>query len=241
MTFLARCRHRTEDALGIGRRCEHTFYGAALKQGAVVIDLGGNRGEFSEHLSRTYGCRCIVVEPVPGLCSQIRKTDLIQPVQAAISDHDGEIPFFVNADSTFGNILGEIPNTRQQLTVPCLTFEALLEKCGLWSVDLLKIDIEGAEIQLFDSTSDRTLCGIDQITIEFHDFMDEARLPEFTEKIAARLERLGFLPTLFGSRMDVLFINTKRIKLPLGVHAYLLAVNLLFGLRGRSLKPRGRK
>jgi FkbM family methyltransferase len=52
-----------------------------------------------------------------------------------------------------------------------ITLETFLNTQRIELVDLLKIDIEGAEEAVFNSTRDATLCNIKQITIEFHDFV----------------------------------------------------------------------
>lgn len=55
--------------------------------------------------------------------------------------------------------------------VPALNVEAMLEKCG-GSIDLLKIDIEGAEKVLFESEPHRWLPKVKALAIELHDRTD---------------------------------------------------------------------
>ena len=57
--------------------------------------------------------------------------------------------------------------------------------------DLLKVDIEGAEWDLFDSLSDEDFAKIGQITVEFHDFVFPS-MRERSEKIIKRLKDMGF-------------------------------------------------
>jgi len=229
MTIASSVRYRIEDFLGLRRQCEHTFYAGSLGKDSVIVDLGGNRGEFSGALRREFGCRALAVEPVPALCAEIKRAGVAEVVNAAISDHDGELSFFTEEDSTFGSIFGKTSGSQGRLTVPCVTLESLLKSARLTSVDLLKIDIEGAEVPLFDSTSDETLLRMGQITVEFHDFIEKLNQAPHTDKIIARLEKLGFLAIQFGSRMDVLFVNTRNIRLPWFVVAYLRLLRFLFG------------
>ncbi|WP_366930871.1 FkbM family methyltransferase [Microcoleus sp. bin38.metabat.b11b12b14.051] len=51
------------------------------------------------------------------------------------------------------------------ISVDAMTLDTFLNKHKIESIDLLKVDIEGAEEALFNSTSDATLCNIKQITI----------------------------------------------------------------------------
>lgn len=79
---------------------------------------------------------------------------------------------------------------------------------GIDSSDLLKIDIEGAEIELFNSTSDEVIKNIDQITVEFHDFIDELNIKKDVDKIKKRMEILGYYCFIFESpNKDVLFVK----------------------------------
>ena len=62
---------------------------------------------------------------------------------------------------------------------------------GFETIDLVKMDIEGAEWDCIMNTSDETFSKIRQITVEFHDFLN----PEFrinSEKCVDRLLSLGF-------------------------------------------------
>jgi hypothetical protein len=101
-----------------------------------------------------------------------------------------------------------------------ITLETFLNNQRIELVDLLKIDIEGAEEAVFNSTRDTTLCNVKQISIEFHDFMPGSISTEEVNKITNRLKRLGFicLPfsyMLFGMESsDFLFINTNKCKIP---------------------------
>ena len=85
---------------------------------------------------------------------------------------------------------------------------------------MLKVDIEGAQEAVFNSTRDATLCNVKQITIEFHDFMPGSISTEEVNKITNRLKRLGFICIPFSylfpdmHSCDFLFINRKRCKIP---------------------------
>jgi hypothetical protein len=75
------------------------------------------------------------------------------------------------------------------------------------------MDIEGAEIAVFDSMDDALLKSVTQITVEFHDFIPELRLERDVLRIIARMDLLGFHCIVFSlkTHFDVLFINGKAI------------------------------
>src|SRR5205823_3461478 len=77
------------------------------------------------------------------------------------------------------------------VVIPGRTLASLLSECSVEHVDLLKVDIEGAEVPLFAATPDELLKRIRQITIEFHDDAGVITREE-SEQIRQRLRNLGF-------------------------------------------------
>lgn len=94
-------------------------------------------------------------------------------------------------------------------SVPCMRLETFLKKNSIPQVDLLKVDIEGAEMDLLESLSDEALLQIQQLTIEFHDFIPEFNCRDKVREVIRRMERIGFYCINFSLRhhVDVLFIN----------------------------------
>ena len=54
-------------------------------------------------------------------------------------------------------------------TIPCYTLNTLLNVAEMDTVDILKIDIEGAELEIFSNDSDSWLERIRLLIIETHD------------------------------------------------------------------------
>jgi hypothetical protein len=89
-------------------------------------------------------------------------------------------------------------------------------------VDLLKLDIEGAEFEVIESTPDSILRSIGQITVEFHDFQPRFAGRGLFERARRRLVNLGFACCLmsFRSNGDVLFLNSEQLRLRAGRRFY---------------------
>ncbi len=94
---------------------------------------------------------------------------------------------------------GEIVET---ISVRSTTLPAFLSGQNLESVDLVKVDIEGAESALFAATDDETLQAIGQITVEFHQFMDLTSGAQIAE-IVERLRSLGFFGIRFALSIQI--------------------------------------
>jgi hypothetical protein len=74
-------------------------------------------------------------------------------------------------------------------------------------VDLIKMDIEGAELDVLESAPTELLQSIRQLTIEFHEFVypqSRARI----EALKKRFRHLGFWVVDFSrTNYDVLFVH----------------------------------
>jgi hypothetical protein len=115
------------------------------------------------------------------------------------------------------------------VTVPGVTLATLVDRLGLARIDLMKVDIEGAEIALFDAAPDDLLRSIAQITVEFHDFADPSRAPA-VRRTLARLDRLGFAVLVMTRRFhgDVLLVNRALTRIP-PARLFWLATGVKYG------------
>ncbi|NFV81573.1 FkbM family methyltransferase [Magnetospirillum aberrantis SpK] len=196
----------------------HTFVADPLGEDSLVVDLGGAAGDFAETVNSWAGCRCHVVEAAPENVALIRETALVTKHHYAVGGVDGTARFAIAGQDSFhwGSVtaLGDVPFTGE-IEVPAITLDSLLRRVGADRVDLLKVDIEGAELAMFDTAGDDTLRRVAQITVEFHDFLDPAFKPAI-ERIKRRLAGLGFKVLVLTRRHhgDVLFVNQALVPVP---------------------------
>lgn len=103
-------------------------------------------------------------------------------------------------------------NFENKLICRGITLEKFLKENNIYKIDLLKVDIEGAEIEMFETSPGEILKSINQITVEFHDFLWPELKPR-VEKIKKRLIKLGFycIPFSIKNNGDVLFIKRSLI------------------------------
>jgi FkbM family methyltransferase len=201
---------------------DHHFYANLINSESVVIDLGSHLGQFSSEVSSIFGCHCYAVEALPSLYKQIVETPLLKKFNYAISLEDKPVQLCIT-DNPEGNHIdrGSGVNVLEKIRVEGITLESFIKAQKLETIDLLKVDIEGAEIDLFNSLSDETLRKIKQITVEFHDF--KFSMLEEVESIKSRLKSLNFACVVY-SRVhhgDVLFINREKCKIPLLSFVYI--------------------
>ena len=74
------------------------------------------------------------------------------------------------------------------LTIPSFTMSSLLQRCGFPHIDLLKVDIEGAEIQLFQNDTS-WVDRVRSIAIEFHgNSRIESRFDELMQRFGFQVD-----------------------------------------------------
>jgi len=133
-----------------------------LQPGMAVMDIGANIGEISMVAANRVGPegKVVAFEPVAShadrLESHLRRNGLhwVHVERMALSDHGGELPMFDSCgqgspddehsglNSLYGGQDGSTPTG----TVRVTTLDDYLDVHPLHRVDLIKIDIEGAEL-----------------------------------------------------------------------------------------------
>ena len=171
----------------------HTIFEDPLKKklAPIVIDCGANKGEFSEYANDQLNAKCYGFEPDPRLFTNLVSKNNIAYFQKAIGSTEGLVKLN----------LGE-------------RHCSSLMYNKLESINLLKIDIEGAELDLLENLTSGFLSKIEQITVEFHDFLDKNDIPRI-KKIIKRMKNEDFyvLRLSYFTYGDVLMINQRRIRI----------------------------
>lgn len=133
-----------------------------VRRGNVVWDIGANLGLFafaSAHLCGSRG-RVIAVEPYSTFATLLRRSTRVQPatsgevvvIQAAVADSLGLRQFCVAGRSGSANFLrgygsSQAGGVAEEQLMVTVTLDWLAERMPL--PDVLKIDIEGAEEEIF--------------------------------------------------------------------------------------------
>lgn len=179
----------------------------------VILDIGANIGLSALYFSETYPTgRIYAYEADPEIFDLLTKNinnngiGNVSCVNSAIWKTDGTISFHnTGADSGFLNMDGDNANT---ISVKALSLETLLNSHSD-DIDLLKMDIEGAEIKTILSYPEG-LKKIDHLFVEYHSFENQEQALDLLLSV---LTKTGFRYKIFNVH-DVMpkspFIN--RIK-----------------------------
>jgi FkbM family methyltransferase len=216
--------------LSIDRVDLHSFL-CILNETSTVVDLGMSDGGFARRMVSRFGCRVYGLEPEPSLFVALPDIDRVVKEQAAASSTDEPVTLHVNTTQCASTLFDA---ARTSVTVAGTTLTSFFDRHRITTVDLLKMDIEGAEFDVLASMNDLDLLRIRQLTIEFHDFLDPGLLSQV--RIAdERLRRLGFRRMKFTqfTNGDVLYIHPMIRLSVLDRVAILMVGKYLAGLKRR--------
>jgi FkbM family methyltransferase len=219
--------------LEIGRCCDHTFVRGVIDPRSVVLDLGVYKGEFATWITDYLGCSVYGAEPDPSHYYDFGQSKSIRVVSCAVGGQR-ESAVLRRASGKCSTIFAGAFKTEDRLTVSVVSFEDFLSCAGLDRhdlIDLVKVDIEGAECPMFEEASDAALQRVGQFTVEFHDFI-WPELRERVSRVKSRLRSLGFRSINFSlDNSDVLFLNRRLLNIGLFADAYLRTIKYANGIK----------
>jgi FkbM family methyltransferase len=151
-------------------------YNAMLGSGPkpLIVDCGANIGLSALYLAHLFpGVSMVAVEPEPNnflmLQDNTRANPNIRPVQAAISDHPGNVTIANPKASNWAFQVKEA-SASDSVVIPAITIDQARAMAGDHQLFAVKIDIESAEDQLFKSNT-AWLNDTPLLMIELHDWM----------------------------------------------------------------------
>lgn len=135
----------------------------------VIVDAGANVGYSALYLADRFpDARILAVEPDAACVALIQRNcagnPRITPVHAALWSHGNGVNLQVDGEGSWANRVTDAGDT------PSVTLEALLRQIPDAVPFVLKLDIEGAESQVCQSSSD-AVASFACIMIEPHDWM----------------------------------------------------------------------
>lgn len=154
-----------------------------LRDYNTIVDIGANLGCFAIYAARQCdnpNVRIFCFEPVESnfrvLQENIRSNSLegrIMPFKFAVAGSSGERTI-MRADSPINSFEISYGSSKTE-SVICTTIPEIIESHGLSEIDLLKVNCEGAEYEIFEKCPKRDLNRIRRIRLEYHNLDNERR------------------------------------------------------------------
>jgi FkbM family methyltransferase len=177
-----------------------------LKPGMTVVDIGGNLGYYALLEAQMVGNsgRVIAIEPVTTNFAQLSQNVAANGYRntilhnVAIGASNGTAAMYIGKKSNWHS-LHPVPWETREITVRVSTLDALLAQHNLRSVDLIRMDLEGFEIEVIHGMAETFENYSPRLLVELH--------PHVTG-VAAMLRYLGQLKAL-GYNLDWVLDNER--------------------------------
>jgi len=145
----------------------------------AVCGGAGTHNEFeqllSKHVKTLIGVDVAFPQPLPSHCNMITKALVADGSAAELEFTNSGIYWSVDVAGT------------EVKTFPTITLEQIQEEYG--EIHVLKLDIEGAEFDIFDKMKAATF---EQITLEVHDFTDNSHTLDDSIKLIDTILNMGY-------------------------------------------------
>jgi FkbM family methyltransferase len=172
------------------------------KNKCVVIDVGCSyEADFSCLMIDRHNATSYAIDPTKKHQKELLKlvdnyNGKLFYLPYAVGSINGELTFYESKENESGSLMQQHVNVQQDTiksyNCKVVTLSALLSEINIIDVEILKLDIEGAEYELLSNITQIELQPFRQLFIEFH----HHALPQYTEKdtrnIVAKIKTFGF-------------------------------------------------
>ncbi len=173
---------------------EDPYFISDIPNNSLVIDIGAHIGTFSLRCAKERNCTVYSYEPCEDsyrlLIENIRNNrleDKIKAFRMAISSRNTSREFYVDRYHYSGSSFCLKESAEKKTfdrpyypeNVVCTTLGQIFVDNNLSKCDILKIDCEGEERNIFSSTSANILKMVDKMMLEYHLYVDGNEISKY--------------------------------------------------------------
>jgi FkbM family methyltransferase len=182
-----------------------------------IMEIGSMNGADALYLKSQYpNSNVFCIEGLPDNYNNFLKDlETITPINAVIADYDGEITYHQKNINGIHSIFdrGEYFGTTK-LNLKCFTMKSICENYKIDSLDMVKIDVEGATFEIFKSMGDMlNTIKIMHIETEDYEFFKNQKLhnvvADFLTANGFTLIDITYEDFNVGNQYDSVWINNQ--------------------------------
>ncbi len=183
-----------------------------IDSGSIIYSFGaGEDISFDLGMIGKFGTKVFVFDPTPKSIAWIKAQELpalLKFYEYGIAGYDGTAKFFPpgNPAHVSHSVVEKKDSSREAIEVPVRRLQTIMQELGHSKIDILKMDIEGAE---YEAVEDILLSGIpvSQVLVEFHHRFKSIPVSA-TRKAIDALNRNGYrIFAVSGSGEEYSFIK----------------------------------
>ena len=136
----------------------------------TVVDIGANVGMWVEYIRNVSNVKKVyAVEPnINALKILTDSFKDISIIDSALHYEDGKLSLYTNDDNSTISAIQNHSTFSSTYSVNAVTLKTFSKQNGIEKIDLLKVDIESAEYDLFNSFDAEDFSMIENILVEYH-------------------------------------------------------------------------
>jgi FkbM family methyltransferase len=160
----------------------------------MVLDIGANVGMFSNYIAMRGAKYIHAIEPTQKAYEQLKKQlyyyNNVKCHKIGIDKENGQKTLFTNNEnSTISSFLHKTSADINEELITMYTLASFYANNNIERIDLIKMDIEGMEYDIFDSTSDNDILRCEKYLVEYHlNSLQNNR----AENLINRFKKLGY-------------------------------------------------
>jgi FkbM family methyltransferase len=152
----------------------------------IIVDCGGNVGLSAVYYANKYPlAKIIVIEPDENnfsyLLKNIKQYPNVTGIKRAVWSHETHLKILDIGNGNWA-LKTVLSHNSEENSTHAVTIENIMNQFQINIIDVLKIDVEGAEKEIF-STSDNWINKVRFISIELHDQTDKNVSKPFYDSI----------------------------------------------------------
>ena len=185
-----------DSAVALGNHGASFTIGRRFDSDSIVYSFGvGFDISFDLALIEKYGLTVYAFDPTPGSVAWLKKQKLPRQFifsDIGVADYDGQAEFFPpeNPDHISHTMISGMKNKKESLFMKVESLSTIMQRLDHKEIDLLKMDIEGAEYKVIDDLIKDKL-PIRQIAVEFHHRFREFGILK-TRQYVKKLRNAGY-------------------------------------------------
>jgi FkbM family methyltransferase len=193
---------------------ERRVYGGEVRNGDIVLDCGANIGVYTREALRMGAKLVVAIEPVPETAECLRRNvaeeisaGRVVIYQKGVWNRDEQMRFW--GRGVGASVCWKTDNPEESRVLSLTTIDQIVSELQLEMVDVIKMDVEGAEAQALSGANGTLAKYKPSLAIAgYHRIADAESIPSVVSQAFAGYEmRIGSYYSPGGLRPEVLFFH----------------------------------
>ena len=184
-----------------------------IKNRNIVFDIGANIGLWTAYILNQGAKKVYAFEPnklaIDQLNHNFSEYENVEIIPKGVYYKRTKIPFYIDSENSLISSVVSGNDKVMSYEIDTVTINEMILKYNINEIDLLKMDIEGAEFDIFDNISKETISKINSMLIEYHDFYF-ADGSHKVDNLVTQLENFGYMVTRPVGVKYIFATKTKR-------------------------------